>query len=53
MKAVFQVFSALVLTLDSEAASGSSEAKGLLKQVKNVGFLFRTVFLIDVLECFK
>ncbi|XP_053373059.1 zinc finger protein 862-like [Mercenaria mercenaria] len=49
VKAVFDVYPALVMALDNEAATGSSEAKGLLKSVKSVQFLLNTAFLVDIL----
>ena len=50
INAVFRSYSAIVMTLKSEAAKGVSEAKGILRSVRNVSFLLKTAFLIDVLR---
>ncbi|XP_033747072.1 zinc finger protein 862-like [Pecten maximus] len=53
--AILDTYPALLVTLDSDAAKGSTagnaEAKGLLNRIKPVTFVLTTAFLKDVLSC--
>ncbi|XP_052280830.1 zinc finger protein 862-like [Dreissena polymorpha] len=50
VRAIMDVYPALVTTLESQAASGTAEAKGILLKVRQASFLLRTAFLLDVFE---
>ncbi|KAH3837028.1 hypothetical protein DPMN_110406 [Dreissena polymorpha] len=50
VRAIMAVYPAQVTTLESQAASGIAEAKGILQKVRQLSFLLRTAFLLDVFE---